>query len=737
MLSLIFFAQISAAGEPIYSSPAVRDLVNGAAIANHAPPPAFAGYRAHVESEFSLLLRDTLGRERSAQIEQLASAVHWTRGASYDMHVIGYRSQSIGSLVSMMSFVNGWTEPSLYGERLTLGVQIGPVTPPGRRQSTFIVAVHPFAADRQQYYRFSGGDTVVVMHTLGRTIPIVRLHVTPHLRDSTRFAAFDGEIDLDADRRQIVRMRGQFVVLGESRKRKLRISRVPGLVAVAYCEFVNAEIQGRYWLPAFQRTELQTTFALFGNMRAVMRVVSRFSDHEIDDTVGTRVSDTASASDTARASDSTVIAALAASANNRIPHHTTWAPSDSVSHFHGWAESLGDATSEVTADDFDDVAPDKWKQTGGARIDFAPTKTDNIVRYDRVEGLYTGIEANLRMRSRAAGLTAGAIIGWAWTEQTFRGGPHISLRRDPWTVSARAERTLATTNDFIRPLEPQSGGLAAMFGSIDDFDYVDRRVALASLTRVLGAVDRGLMTLQLGAGDDRAERSRLGNGLFGGQAFRPNRGAATGTYALAVGELEIHPNASGESLQPGIGAMLHHEVGRGSLEWQRSEVSLFGTKYLGPITLSIDGEGGAVWGAVIPPQQLFEMGGSGALPGYPYKEFAGDRAVLLRTSAFYSFPVWRSPHRLWRTLFIPGVGPGLAGGLQGGWTSLSTDAGRLAVVQLAGAAGAVPVSRATEGFRSTLGLGVTLFSGAAHFGFARPVDHQARWRFTGGLGRSF
>jgi len=730
MLPLILFAQLSAAADPIYSSPAVRDLVTGAAIANHAPPPAFAGYRAHVETEFSLLLRDTLGRERSAQIEQLASAVHWTRGASYDMHVIGYRTQSIGSLVSMLSFVHGWTEPSLYGERLTLGVQILPDSAPGRGQprsnadsarrrrqpgSNAIIAVHPFAADREQFYRFSGGDTVVVMHTLGRTIPIVRLHVTPHLRDSTRFAAFDGEIDLDADRRQIVRMRGQFVVLGSSRRRRLRISRVPGLVAVAYCEFVNAEIQGRYWLPAFQRTELQTTFALFGNMRAVMRVVSRFSDHDIEETPDT--------------------VALAES-GNRIPHHTTWAPSDSVSHFGGWTQSLGDATSDVTADDFDDVAPDKWKQTGSARLDLSPTKTDNIVRYDRVEGLYTGVEANLRMRSTVPGLTVGAIVGWAWTEQTLRGGAHIALRRDPWTASARGERLLATTNDFIPPLEPQSGGLAAMFGSIDDFDYVDRRIALGSLTRVLGAVDRGLITLQLGFGDDRAEHARLDHGLLGGGSFRPNRGVAEGTYALVVGDLELHPNASGQSLQPGIGAALHYEIARGALDWQRAELSLFGTKYWGPVTLSVDGAGGTVWGAVIPPQQLFELGGSGVLPGYTYKEFAGDRAALLRTSAFYSFPVWRSPHRLWRTLFIPGVGPGLAAGFQGGWTTLSTDAAQVAVAQLGAGWSAIPVSRATGGFRATLGLGVTLFSGAAHFGFARPVDHQAGWRFVGGLGRS-
>ena len=717
MLPLILFAQIAAAADPIYSTPAVRDLVNGAVIANHAPPASFAGYHAHVESEFSILLRDTLGRERSAQVEQLASAVHWTRGERYDVHVIGYRTQSIGSLVSMMSFVNGWTEPSLYGERLTLGVQILADTLPARRRprSSLIVGIHPFAADREQYYRYSGGDTVVVMHTLGRTIPIVRLHVTPHLRDSTRFAAFDGEIDLDADRRQIVRMRGQFVILGNSKQRRLRISRVPGLVAVAYCEFVNAEIQGRYWLPAFQRTELQTTFALFGNMRAVMRVVSRFSDHEIEDGRDT----------TARVDD-----------GNSIPHRTTWAPSDSVSHFPGWAQSLGDATSDVTADDFDDVAPDTWKQTGGVRLDLAPTKTDNMVRYDRVEGLYTGIEANLRMRSVVPGLTVGTILGWAWTEQTFRGGVHVSLRRDPWTAGARAERMLATTNDFIEPLEPQSGGLAAMFGSVDDFDYVDRRVALGSLTRVLGAVDRGLMTLQLGFGDDRAEHARLTHGLFGGGLFRPNRGVAEGTYALGVWDLELHPNASGVSLQPGIGAALHYEAGRGELDWQRSEISIFGTKYLGPLTLTADADGGVVWGSTIPPQQMFELGGGGLLPGYTYKEFAGDRAALVRTSAFYSFPVWRSPHRLWRTLFIPGVGPGLTVGLQGGWTALSTDAARAAVGQL-DVSSATPISRATGGFRATLGLGVTLFSGAAHFGFARPIDHQAGWRFAGGLGRSF
>ena len=724
ILSLLVLAQLTSVAQPIYSSAAVRDLVTRATSANHAPPPEFGGYRAHVETEFSVLLRDSLGRERSAHIEQVASAVHWTRGGSYDMHILGYRTQSRGSLVSMMSFVGGWTEPSLYGERLTLGVQLDSSRRLRRKpQSDTIVAVHPFAADREQFYRYSGGDTVVVMHTLTRTIPIVRVHVTPHLRDSTRFAAFDGEIDLDADRAQIVRMRGQFVVLGKAKgggsfiTRMSRLAtRMPGLVAVAYCEFVNAEIEGRYWLPAFQRTELQSSFALLGDTRAVTRVVSRFSDHLVDSTA-----------DTVAATEELT----------GIPHHTTWAPSDSVSHYHGWTQSLGDATTNVTADDFDDVAPDIWKKTGGVRVDLFPERTDNVVRYDRVEGLYTGVELNLHMRNVVPGLSAGAIVGRAWTEETFRGGAHVALRRDPWTVGAQAERTLATTNDFIRPLGPTSGGLAAMVGSTDDFDYVDRRVALASVMRVLGSLDRGFVMAQLGGGDDRAERARLTHGIILGGSFRPNRGVTEGTYALGVIDTELHPDVTGESMDPGIGAATHYEIGRGGLDWQRAQLSLFGRKYWGPIALSVDAEGGAVWGAAIPPQQLFEMGGSGVLPGYAYKQFAGDRAALLRSDASYSFPIWRSPRRFWRSFFIPGLGPGLAARLQGGWTELLSNASRVAVTELGAGWSAVPVSVPTGGFRATFGLGVTLFSGSLHLGIARPVDHQAPWRLVGGLGRNF
>jgi hypothetical protein len=713
LLPLLLFAQLATAPDSTYSTDALRALVTRATIANHAPPPSFQGYRARVESEMSLLLRDTLGRERAAQLEQLSSSIQWQRGGTYDMHVVGYRAQGLGSPISTLSFIRGWTEPSLFGERLRLGALF--VGDSVRRDSTrtdTIVAVHPFASDRDRFYRFTGGDTVTVLRSGARAISVVRVHVTPWLRDSTRLAAFDGEIDLDAERAQIVRMRGRFVILGPPRKgRRPLMSRMPGLMGVAYCEFVNTEVNGQYWLPAFQRSEFQSTFALMGRARAVMRILSTFSNYDVQETNGIQIS----------------IADA-----DRTPHRTTWAPSDSISSFRDWNVPIGNATAGVAASDFDDVAPDAWKITGAPRLEFVPTNVDNYFRFDRVQGLYTGMEANLYMRSLVPGLSVGAVGGVAWSEKTARGGAHVSLQRDLWTYGLRAERTLPTTNDFIRPFEAQSGGLAALLGSVDDYDYVDRRVALASATRVFGSVENALMTAQLGAGDDRAEHARLQRGLFGSDDFRLNRGVSEGAYALGMVDVELHPGISGDFVQQGVGARLHLEAGRGDIDWRRAELTVAGRKYFGPIAMALEAQGGAVFGSVIPPQTLFELGGNAGLSGYDYKEFVGDRAALFRTYVSYHFPRWRAPRRV-RNYVIPGLAPGLAIELQGGWTDLSSNAARVAVRSL----GALPVPVASGGMRATIGGGITLFNGSVHIGAARPIDQPAPWKLAIGLGPLF
>jgi hypothetical protein len=712
----ITLAQIVAAsgstarGDSIYASQTVRDIVAAAATNNRTPPPEFRGYEARVETELSLIVRDTLGRERAAQIEQLASTARWGGMGEYNLHVVGYRSQSVGVPYSALSIVRGWTIPSLYGERLRLGASFGPARAGDTRDQ--IIAVHPFARDRDEYYHFAGGDTVTVLRAGDRSIPIVRIRVTPRVTSGRRLGLFDGEIDLDANRLQIVRMRGRFVAFGGRPTGGSIRSRMPGLTAVAYGEFVNAEVGGRYWLPAFQRTEFQATIALFGQTRSVFRLVSRFADFAVD-----------------------TGAALSDSTTPRI--RVTYSSGDSMSRYREWRQELGVATASVTADDFDDVGPDAWRPGGPPRLDLVPVRTSEMIRFNRVEGFYTGLAATVQFRDQIPGLSVGGFGGWAWTEKTVRGGVRASLKRGLSTFSARAERSLDRTNDFELPLD-DGGGIGALLGSIDDNDYVDRTAAVLSATRLMGGIDVGLVTAQLGVAHDRSERSRLSHGVFGSStAFRPNRGVASGSYAFAMADLELRPNVTGDFVQPGVGARLHYEGAAGDLRWQRIELGLSTRHFWGPLSIGAHADGGLLVASAPPPQTLFELGGYETLPGYDYKAFAGDRAALFRTFASLRFPIWRTPVRLIRNLYIPGVGPGLGVSAQGGWTEISSAATQRSVDALGAGWSVEPVSVATGGMRASVGAGITLFSDIVHVGFARPVDHSAPWRFVAGFGPSF
>ena len=707
MLPFLLLAQLALPADSGYTSPALEALVARAARANHAPPPAFRAYHAHVESELALILGDSLLHENAVQIEQFASSVGWARSGRYDMRIVGYRSQGVGVPYSTLSFVQGWTEPSLYGERLRLGAQ--PVRDSTRPRNPAaatdtIISVHPFASDRDRYYTFSGGDTVAVLHSGPRTFAIVRIRVTPRSLDSTAFAALDGEIQVDAERGQIVRMRGRFVVRNGPRP---FMTRMPGVVGVAYVDFTNAEVNGRYWLPASQRTEFQSSVAFLGRSRAVMRVLSEFSDYDVDEG-GVLPSDT-----------------------GRVAHITTWAPRDSVNHYGGWQTSLGTLTASGSARDFDDIAPDIWRPTGPPRVDLFPARTQNLIGFDRVQGLYTGVEGNAYLRDAFPGLSAGARLGYAWSERTVRGGVHANLQRGATTWGVRAERVLESTNDFPRPFDGESGEVFSYLGSIDDFDYVDRRRALGTLSHAINGTNGTLVVVQLGIGDDRSEVTRVGHGLFSTPAFRINRNVAPGTYALGVVDVELHPNVSSDFVAPGFAARLHQDVARGGISWQRTELSLAVRQYLGPITLALHGDGGIVTGSAIPPQQLFELGGTGTLPGYAYKEFAGDRAALVRSYASYTLPLWRAPVRVWRNLLIPGMSPGFAVGFGGGWTDISS------AVAAASAGSLGAPARATDGLRATVGGGLTFFGGNVHLGVARALDAGERWKLAAGFGQEF
>jgi hypothetical protein len=264
---------------------------------------------------------------------------------------------------------------------------------------------------------------------------------------------------------------------------------------------------------------------------------------------------------------------------------------------------------------------------------------------------------------------------------------------------------------------------------------VDRRTAAIATTRILGNVDRAMLSGELALVEDRPEPRRVSTAFLFGGAFLPNRNAVAGRYGRAIAAIEYHPRVTGESLSPGLGVRIRYEAARGDLDWQRVEARLAGRRYWRGFVLAARLDAGAVFASVIPPQTLYEMGGYADLPSYGYKEFGGDRAALGTSLIAYQFPILRTPRRV-KFLVLPGISPGVGTGIQGGWAQASSDAARTALLALGGD-GVTPLSRPTDRIRATADFRFTLLAGAIGAGFARPIDQPGKWKPFFVLGGTF
>jgi hypothetical protein len=713
-------SQVTAVRPSPDSSTAIATLLAEAARVNAQIPDRLRAYRARIESEMSLVVLDSGGRERTAQIEEVASDVRWRAPDRYDQRVIGYRHQSIGPTFSLMSFFGGWTIPTLYGNRLQLGVTSAadpnkPATSMGRS-----LTVHPLAPNRYTYYTFGAGDTAVTLFSNGRRIPIVHVRVTPRPNPPGDAILFYGDMYLDADWKQITRMRGRLVEVRNGKATINAGSRIPGVSGASFVELVNVEVNGEYWLPAFQRTEIQARVATFGDFRSLIRIVSRFDDYRPNDSSWN-----------------------GPEAPPGARHNLTFASGSSQERYKAWQRPLGAASTDVYYSEFDDLAPESWRSDARASgLRFRPRALGDVFRFNRIEGLFTGLAVQGDPGGAGSGVSIRASGGWAWSERAARGMIGIERGRGRTRLGVKAERALANTNDFQLPFA-WGATVSALFGSTDDFDYLDRRSATVSLSRLLGVNRRSLFSIEAGAAADHAVQQNIARGLFVAKngGFRPNRGIREGSYFRTGASLELNPQVSGLFVDRGVGVRIHYERADGGLRWQRAELRTAARRELGPFQLFARGDVGAVFGGV-EPQALFEIGSSEGLSSYGYKEFAGDQAMLGRAVLGYTLPFLRAPMHLPSNLIVPGISPGLAAGIHAGWADVSSVAAAIAVRELGVRTDPltgllVPISSPTNGVRASAEFLVTFFNGALAAGVTRPVDTRGPWKFTARIGQGF
>lgn len=688
MIALLLSAALLPA-DTVYATPALREFVSRAAVENRLAPAELRRYGALVETEAALVLHTPEGEELATQVEQIASRMEWTADDDYHQRVVGHRFRALGPNVSVLTYLReGWLVPVLYGEDL------GIFTPSDTTSDEpTLRALHPLGEERARYYRFEGGDTVAVLRLPERVLHVVRVAVIPTRGPGERAVLFHGTIDLDAERHQIVRMRGRLVRhhpdagIGE---RVLRRTLRP----LAFIELENAEHEGRFWLPRHQRIELQATVPVSAS-RAIIRIVSEFRELSVDGSSPDR--------------------------SGRL----TFAPRDSVGGFDAWRYAMGEATGGLGARDFDDVAPADLRSDGPPRLGLRVDRFSEAVRYNRVEGLYIGAGAALDFRDAAPGLSLRATGGWAWHAREPRGTAALTLRRAPWDISLSAGRALRHTNDFTMSFEHDGAFLpAALLAGIDDYDYLDRRSVTATVARHLRSGGESSLRFEFGWHEDRALERIVREAPLGGDTLRHNRPITPGRYALARATIEQRRSLLGFTLEPGFGARLAVEQAFGGLEWQRLETALLARHAIGPVTVTARLDAGAVIGDPPPLQTIFELASFTDLPGYGYKEFAGDRAALFRANLRYDPGLLDSPLRL-GAVVLPGLSPAPVLRLHAGWTAASASAAE-AIAALG--------SRPTPAPRHSLDLRLTFFGGAIGLGAARQLHTKDGWTFLWTVG---
>lgn len=750
MFSLMVFAQFAAA-DPAPAARALHDLVAHAVDHNRSVPASLLEYRARMESEIAVLNRRADGEEGAMSLEQSQNDVRWQRGGDFSQHITGYRARQAGPSLSALAVLRkAWAIPMLYGNAFegffggggTEGAgpaSAGPDRSPGAARANGGVAIHPFGPEGERVYEFRGGDTVAVIHTERRAIHVVRVMVEPR-RDQAAWpvVVFRGEINLDAERGEIIRMRGQFVTLERRGPQQKRLLILPVSV-MAFVDLESVEVDGRFWLPSYQRIETHVNVHGLAEGRSVFRIVSRFRGHEV------RWNDALFAA----AMGSGVAVAEEGVAPHAPAHRLTMASADTLERAVEWWRPLGEATEPLRGSDFADTGAEEPTSPASPRLTWRAQRLADVMRFNRIEGWGTGAAAEYSPGAAVPNVTLRANATWAWAERTVRGRVE-AIRRDAdgrWRAGVRAGRALDITNDFTAPSD-SGGALLAALAGLDEYDYVDRESAMLWLDlHVLPR--RASVRAELGAAADHAARARMVGGPLGSPApFRPNRGIDEGAYFRSALVAEWNPAVNAGGLATGIGAMLRSEVATGGLSWQRTTLRVNARADAGTMAWALRVDGGILTSRNAPPQQLLELGGGPAFPGYAYKEFAGDRAVAAHARALYRLPVMRAPLRVMGCTCLSSPAPELALTLHGASVSAGSVATRASIARLGSVGdvvGAIPVppgvgvplSRSTRRVRTSMEVGLRLFGGAATVALARPLDVGGPWRTLVLLGQAW
>lgn len=676
-----------------YDSPETRDLVERVVRAGSVVPAGLDDYTADMRASVLLSLRadSAQGGELPVSIDEFAGEVRWARGGELRQAVRGYRVRLLAptpySLGSMLE--SPWVIPHLYGNQITV-FQLA-ATPGGR--AAVARATHPFSARGPLLYRYEADDTVRVRTREGTTrlVPITVRPRPEALAGGDRDRLVAGTFWIDVDRAAIARARFGFVERGG------------GLIVLSetgsYFELENGLVEGRYWLPYRQRREIQVSSPLLGGAAAVRLVTTlrgfRLNTGWVPEQPGARLV--------------------------REPAPAGTDP------FEGWAGTVGADAEGLDIADFADLREAVRPPPAGGpiRVALRYDRGDHFFRFNRVEGLYLGAAARVEPRDPdRRDWSVYGTAGWAFAEGTARG--ELAARWHPapdpsataaWSAQVAAYRRLRDAQPFRPAYQWDLGLTLSALTGYDVRDYYDAAGAEAFALRRAGP-----WTLRLGGRYERHDSVSINtDGVIGeAQDFPPLAAVRPGDHAAVEAELRYTRGSGSWGLSSSsVVASLTADAGFGDFRTARGIgfVSLRrGSRYLG-LTARVDG---GVASGEVPPQLLFRFGGDQGLRGFERNEFGGSAAALGRARGLLFLPPYGNRPLYRAGLFlVPPLRPALVVSGDAAWSDVSDRSA--AQLQRLGA-------RVTDGWRTSYGVGISIFDDALSAEYVWPGDGgEGKW----------
>jgi hypothetical protein len=679
----------------VYDSPETRALVERVIREVGELPPELRDYQARVATRMTLGLAGETGAAAGAGDltpvqDEFVSELRWSRQGFLHQRILGHRVQMLVPTVYTLGtmFESPWVIPHLYGRAIP--VLTGAASGVGAGRAT-----NPFGVDGPDFYRYRGGDTLR-LRVQGELIRLIPVSVEPRpgvAGDDLHRVV--GTFFLDADRGAIARARFGFT----EGARGLAVTRV-----ITFLELENGLWEGRFWLPYFQRREVQVSGVLLGGAVAA-RIVSVFTDFDINTgwqpPPGPRFS----------------------LVRDELPGQTA---------FRDWPRALDDA--DFASADFADLRLATAQRPGAGPIRFAIpswSRSDHLFRYNRVEGAYAGLGATIEPTDplqRTWRLYGTA--GWAFAEQTARGEAvarwwsrpaALYGTGDVLDVRAAGYRRLRDMVAFRPTFEwDLFWTFPALFGT-DPRDYYD-----ATGVELSGGWARGRLAARAGGRWERHDsvRVNVSGGLFGASdGFGPLAGIDPGTHTALEGELSWARGGGAFAIGASELFRLQGQVGVGDFAFQSLQALASVRRPVGIVTLAGRVDAGRAWGEV-PPQFFFRFGGAQGVAAADFGELAGTTVLVGRTRALLHLPPYGMQPLARAGLFIiPPLRPALVGFAEGGWSEI--DVGHAEALARLG-------SRTTDGMEGSWGTGVSILDDTIALEYVWPLtgDQDPRWRLT-------